>query len=70
MTSFFSSLSPHGRACMISAAYMTASISATSFSWSTVRRAISDIDIAVSKDSNPNYGRYFTSLNASLTINN
>jgi hypothetical protein len=30
---------------------------------------ISDIDIAVSKDSNPNDGWYFASLNTSLTIN-
>ncbi len=31
---------------------------------------ISNIDIAVSKDSNPNDGWYFASLNTSLTINN
>ena len=31
--------------------------------------AISNIDIAVSKDSNPNDGWYFASLNTSLTIN-
>ncbi|MDX8489944.1 phosphoesterase, partial [Mesorhizobium sp. VK2B] len=31
--------------------------------------AISNIDIAVSKDSNPNDGWYFYSLNTSLTIN-
>src|SRR6266436_757151 len=30
---------------------------------------VSDIDIAVSKDSNPNDGWYFASLNTSLTIN-
>lgn len=56
---------------MIRVAYTTASISATSFfmEYSTSGAAISDIDIAVSKDSNPNYGRYFTSLNTSLTIN-
>jgi hypothetical protein len=30
---------------------------------------VSTIDIAVSKDSNPNDGWYFTSLNTSLTIN-
>jgi hypothetical protein len=32
-------------------------------------RTISNIDIAVSKDSNPNDGWYFASLNTSLTIN-
>ncbi|MEO8320833.1 MAG: phosphoesterase, partial [Bradyrhizobium sp.] len=31
--------------------------------------AVSNIDIAVSKDSNPNDGWYFASLNTSLTIN-
>ncbi len=31
--------------------------------------AISNIDIAVSKDSNPNDGWYFASLNSSLTVN-
>src|SRR5713101_8687089 len=31
---------------------------------------VSDVDIAVSKDSNPNDGWYFASLNTSLTINN
>ena len=31
---------------------------------------ISNIDIAVSKDSNPNHGWYFATLNTSLTINN
>jgi hypothetical protein len=31
--------------------------------------AISNIDIAVSKDSNPNDGWYFASLNTSLTVN-
>src|SRR5205807_7285927 len=30
---------------------------------------VSNIDIAVSKDSNPNDGWYFASLNTSLTIN-
>src|SRR5712692_2870493 len=30
---------------------------------------VSDVDIAVSKDSNPNDGWYFASLNTSLTIN-
>jgi VCBS repeat-containing protein len=30
---------------------------------------VSDIDVAVSKDSNPNDGWYFTALNTSLTIN-
>ena len=36
---------------------------------SASNRAISNIDIAVSKDSNPNDGWYFASLNTSLTIN-
>jgi hypothetical protein len=36
---------------------------------SASNRTISNIDIAVSKDSNPNDGWYFASLNTSLTIN-
>jgi len=55
---------------MISAAYMTASITLhRDHAICSVGATISDIDIAVSKDSNPNDGWYFASLNTSLTIN-
>ncbi|UVO35209.1 hypothetical protein KUL72_27695 [Bradyrhizobium arachidis] len=67
---FFSSLSPTGglydQRCVydpINQRYIV--IMEYSASGST----ISDIDIAVSKDSNPNDGWYFSQLNTSLTIN-
>src|SRR6267142_5669271 len=68
--SFFSPLSPTGglydQRCVYDSVNQRYVVI---MDYSASGATISDIDIAVSKDSNPNDGWYFTSLNTSLTIN-